>query len=164
MHLCIQIRSTGHRYQNFMTRFSSWWVHFVPFLHVARAEICSSDTLTQCVNSVYLTRTVWKSACFLRRREESDISLNELHSQCNWKKSDGGPVVCLLAAMEISLACVDITDWPTLKKEVEEKNSRQDCFLTSTPFPGMVRRWNDNFVSSLSNVCKISHWASSALP
>lgn len=115
----MQICSTGHRYRNFATCFSSRWVHFVPFLHVARAEICSSDTLTQCVNSVYRACTVWKSACFLRRREEWDISLNELHSQCNWKKSDGGPVVFLLAAMEISLACVDITDWPTLKKEAD---------------------------------------------
>lgn len=70
----------------YMTYFSSRWVHFVPFLKVARAEICSSDTLTQCVNSVYLVCTVWKSACFLRRGEEWDISLNELHSQCNWRK------------------------------------------------------------------------------
>lgn len=115
----MQICSTGHRYRNFATRFSSRWVHFVPFLHVARPEICSSDTLTQCVISVYRARTVWKSACFLRRREQWDISLNELHSQCNWKKSDGGPVVFSLAAMEISLACVDISDWPTLKKEAE---------------------------------------------
>lgn len=42
------------------------------------------------------------------------------------------------------------------KKKKKEKKSRQDCFLTSTPIPGMVRRRNGNFVSSLSNVCKIS--------
>lgn len=52
----------------YMTCFSSRWVHFVPLLHVARAKIRGTDTLTRCVNSVYLTHTV--KVCLLPEAKE----------------------------------------------------------------------------------------------